>query len=80
VITVIAELPQYEIISGSIAAISNGANAGGTSLFAYLQKTGAAPADPFYLVEISVGDGNVVSAALAGSVTNLPWSLEYQSA
>jgi hypothetical protein len=76
-ITVIAELPQYLIIEGSIAALNDAPSS--RSLFAYLQKAGAGPSDPFDLVQISTAKGTVVSTPVAGPNADLPWSLEYFS-
>lgn len=76
-ITVIAELPQYLVIAGSIAALND--SPATRSLFVYLQKASAAPSDPFDLVQVSTSKGTVVTSPVAGTNDVLPWSLEYFS-
>lgn len=74
---VVGKVEKYGIESGGIAAL-----AVGQSLFWIAQKTGAAPADPFYLIQNSLKDASVisVSAELCTSDPTCPWSLEYLNA
>jgi hypothetical protein len=76
-ISVVGDVTDYGIESGGIAAI----NVASHSLYWIGQKTGAAPNDPFYLVQSSLKDGSTVSSGeLCTSDPTCPWSLEYLNA
>jgi hypothetical protein len=72
-INVLAKMPGWLIISGSISAFDPSTG----KLYGIFQQTGATPKDPFHLVGVNAQTGaTVTSPLLCSNDAVCPWSLE----